>query len=169
MKTKVIPYRDIQETMDLIKIQIADSLKYSKQWIEAYNIKSVSELFYELQDQTTFKHDPKGTELLQSMQTLFSNNYWGVAGSGDCDCFVISVTACCINLNFNTEIVLAGRSPDKPVHIYNLVENIPFDLTERNLGDERFYKYTQILPVNASRIKRIKPKTQLNKILRART
>lgn len=144
-------YKDIHETMKFLYIQIKDSLEYADAWLPS-GIKTPSELYSILKANTVFINDGKD-EILQEMPTLMDQNLnvWGVAGGGDCDCFTISVSACCLILNFKTKIVLAGRSQHTPVHIYNLVYDqgvwCPFDLTNRFYKEVRKYPYTQNLPV----------------------
>lgn len=149
METNLQPYVDIQHTMNLMRVQIVDSLQFAKSWLAVNEINTIDELFYKLLQETTFQHDPKDTELLQSMQTLMTaNNYHGLEGAGDCDCFVIAITACALVKGWFCEIVLAGRNNRYPVHIYNRVELYVFDLTEKVLGRERYYKWTQTIEVS---------------------
>lgn len=85
------------------------------------------------------------------MQTLFENNYHGISGAGDCDCFVITATACFIVSGLPCQIVLAGNKPDSYTHIYNRVKDfqewINFDLTNPHFDTERAYKYKKIFDV----------------------
>jgi hypothetical protein len=94
--------------------------------------------------------DPQGTELLQSMPSMFSSkNKHGIYGAGDCDCIVIAALACLEVKNFKKKgIVLAGRSRTTPVHIYNYVNGVPMDLTNEHFNKERKYAFRQWLPVN---------------------
>ena len=84
--------------------------------------------------------------------TLFKNNYWGISGAGDCDCFSILVLAMCVAHGWNKqEIILAGRSKLMPVHIWTVVyvdgKRYSMDLTNAYCNVERNYKFTQVLPV----------------------
>lgn len=99
-----------------------------------------------LKSDTTYVHDPVDIELLQSMQTMLSkNNYHGIFGAGDCDCFTIAAAACFVVAGLPSCIILAGNG-QQPTHIYNLVyiarynSWLPFDLTENIIGSERKYK-----------------------------
>jgi hypothetical protein len=100
---------------------------------------------------TTYKHDPDHAELLQSMHTLMDNNYHGIPGAGDCDCFVIAATACFIASRNRCEIVLVGNKPDQFTHVYNTVyysgAMVPFDLTQPTFATERPYKYKKIFEI----------------------
>ena len=146
----VKPYKDIAETMKYLLMQVKESLSYADNFLPGnMNKNDMQYLFDLLKANTTYMLDGPDTELLQSMPTLFDNNYWGIRGAGDCDCFVITVTACCIVLNAPCKIVLAGRSRKMPVHIYNLVKVNdtwqPFDLTADMLGVVRNYPHTQVI------------------------
>jgi len=79
------------------------------------------------------------------------DNWHGMPGAGDCDCFTIAATSCFIVNSIPCEIVLAGNVKDEPTHIYNYCKYgnnwIAFDLTEPNFGQERPYKYKEILKI----------------------
>lgn len=80
------------------------------------------------------------------MQTLFEDNYWGISGAGDCDCFSITYAACMNVVNIPCKFVLAGRQPNQWVHVYCVIfwrgTWWPVDLTNPEFGTERNYKYT---------------------------
>lgn len=142
-------YKDINDTMRHLKMQIVDSIPYAKTLPE---MRTPEQCFWYLKKHTRYKHDPPGVELLQSMQTLMEGKYWGVP-AGDCDCMTISICALLIANNFdNFNIVLVGRNKKTPVHIYVVIyedgERKVLDLTNRKPGVERPYPYTQELPVN---------------------
>jgi len=142
-------YKNIQETMYYLMLQILDSVKWCKNNIERM---SIEDFFLFMQQNIKFKEDPEGVELIQSSETFFENNYHGFSGYGDCDCFVVTVSAYCLAYKIPCQIILAGRSIVAPVHIYNEVLNsenklCTFDLTEKNFCQKRFYKYTQIIPL----------------------
>lgn len=144
-------YKDIDDTMKHIKIQIIDSLNYAKTKVPQMN--SPEQCFWWLKKRTSYKNDPSGTELLQSLPTLLENNFHGSSGSGDCDCFTIALTSILIANNFkNIKIVLVGRSKKTPVHIYVCIyqkgKRKVLDLTNREPLVERSYPYKQELPVN---------------------
>jgi transglutaminase-like putative cysteine protease len=109
------------------------------------------DIFRQLKAHTTYKNDPPDIELLQSLPTLMDNNYWGSPGIGDCDCFTIAYTACCIAKGVPVKIVLAGRQPDQFSHVYNLAKMNGVwhsaDLTESRFGKERPYKYLKLIGV----------------------
>ena len=134
---------DIPLTMQGIRKQIQDSIPFAKTFVPAFG--NPKDIFYFLKRNTTYKNDPPGIELLQSMQTLFNDNYYGKPGYGDCDCFTIAYTASCIAQNIPVCIVLAGRKKNHPVHIYNMVQFmgawVPADLTEQIFDHERHYPY----------------------------
>lgn len=143
-------YKDLEQCLFYLFIQIKQSVGYARGWLPG-NIETPEELFNLLKANVTYKNDFPETELLQTMRTLFERNPHGIPGAGDCDCFTITATACCISLNMSCDIVLVGRTKREPVHIYNLVEGEPFDLTEGYFGEKRFYKYKQLIPVFRAR------------------
>lgn len=141
---------DLPLTMQGIKKQIKDSIPFAKTFVP--NFGNPKDIFYFLKRNTTYKNDPPGIELLQSMQTLFENNYYGKPGYGDCDCFTISYTATCLAQGIPVCIVLAGRKKNQFVHIYNQVKYmgawVPADLTENIFDHERHYPYKKYLLVD---------------------
>lgn len=141
------PYKNLDETLCYIKTQIWDSLYFASDWIPL-NVNTPDHLFFILKQNTVYKLDPPGVELLQSFPTLMERNYWGIPGAGDCDCFTIAATSCAIVLNMPCKIVLTGREPGRAVHIYNEICGKPFDLTQPYYGSERFYPYKQKIKAN---------------------
>ena len=142
-------YVDINDTMRHIKTQIVDSLPYAKK--QCPPMSSPEECFWWMKRHTTYKHDPKGIELLQSLPTLMENNYHGISGAGDCDCFTIGLCSLFVaNGIKNVKVVLVGRNRSVPVHIYCVVyekgNRKVFDLTNKKPYQERPYPYIQELP-----------------------
>lgn len=142
-------YLSLNETLQYMRLQIAEGLNYAAENCPRFN--NAAELFYYLKPRLKYKHDPHEVELLQSLPTLLNanENFWGVAGAGDCDCFVIAALTL-----FNTSeikgrawIKLAGRSKQYPVHIWCGIdhngEELTIDLTERKFNTERPYPYIQ--------------------------
>jgi hypothetical protein len=145
-----VPYTDINATMRGIRTQVIDSIQYVQENFPKY--KNPEQLFNNLKQLVKYQNDPPGVELLQSVPTLFENNYWGRPGAGDCDCFSIAVlTFCLVNGWNDQEIILAGRSKLAPVHIWTRVKFngrwYDMDLTQPYINSVRSYKYTQALPV----------------------
>lgn len=115
------------------------------------NISTAEQLFYYLSSITTYRDDPPNTELLQSPQSLFENNYWGSPGVGDCDCFTILFISSLLALGYprdSIQIVLAGNSKTVPKHIYCKLDGVPYDLTNSYSGYERDYSYLQHIPIS---------------------
>jgi hypothetical protein len=142
-----VPYKNLKHTLLSLKIQVEDSLPFISNYIPKH-IASPEELFYFLKDLTTYKSDPKGVELLQTVQTLMDRG-----GRGDCDCFTILVLTSCIYLNFSPQTVaLVGKTKYSPSHIYSLVYDkkkkkmCSMDLTNPYYDTERSYKFKQTLP-----------------------
>jgi len=87
MAVLLVPYTDINATMQGIRTQVIDSLDYCVN--EMPRFRDPESMFNGLKAMITYKNDPPGVELLQSVPTLFEQNYWGQRGAGDCDCFSI--------------------------------------------------------------------------------
>ncbi len=143
-------YNNLNQTLEGIRTQVLDSLEFCAFDMPEFN--NPTDMFNSLRLMTTYHNDPNGTELLQSVQTLFDNNYWGISGAGDCDCFTILTLAMCVVHQWNdNEIVLVGRNKKKAVHIYSAVivkgKRYTLDLTNPYINMERDYKYKQIMPV----------------------
>lgn len=150
MAVLIVPYTDINATMRGIRQQVIDSLEFCVNEMPRFD--DPEQMFKALKNMVTYKNDPPGTELLQSVPTLFKNNYWGISGAGDCDCFSILVLAMCVAHGWNKqEIILAGRSKLMPVHIWTVVyvdgKRYAMDLTNAYCNVERNYKFIQVLPV----------------------
>ena len=133
-----------------IRQQVIDSLEFCVNEMPRFD--DPEQMFKALKNMVTYKNDPPGTELLQSVPTLFKNNYWGISGAGDCDCFSILVLSMCVAHGWNKqEIILAGRSKLMPVHIWTVVyvdgKRYAMDLTNAYCNVERNYKFIQVLPV----------------------
>jgi len=150
MAVITVPYTDINATMRGIRRQVMDSFDYCAQSLPAMD--TPQEIFRVLKSMVTYKNDPPGVELLQSVPTLFEQNYWGIPGAGDCDCFSILVLAvCAVNGLYEQRIVLAGRNKLAPVHIWTEVKHngkwYAMDLTQPYINSTREYKFTQRLYV----------------------
>lgn len=151
MKTGREPYKDLNDTLRKIKLQVIDSIAFADRIVP--DIQTPRELFDWLKPQLKYKDDPKGVEYLQTMQTLFKNG-----GQGDCDCFVITTLACMIVLGWQDIFVdLVGYDKRAPVHIYSEInwngQRVILDFTNSSYNHERTkgvrgkYKYRQRLPV----------------------
>jgi hypothetical protein len=150
MAILITEYTDINATMRGILTQVIDSLDYCVNNMPRYS--DPQQMYNNLLTMVKYKNDPEGIELLQSVPTLFEANYWGVPGSGDCDCFSILVLSMCCAHGWNDqEIILAGRSKISPVHIWTRVKHggrwYDMDLTQRLFNSTREYKYKQALKV----------------------
>lgn len=145
-----LPYKDIAQVMPYIRIQIRDSVPYARKHFSGFD--SAADLYRELKRITQFEYDPDDMELLQESKTLFEDNWHGIPGAGDCDCFTITAIAALLINGFDPYIILAGNGRSQPSHIYagflgrdNVV--VPFDLTEKYCGQRRTYKYYQLIHV----------------------
>lgn len=142
-------YTNLARTMEAMQIQIEDSLDYARYFTPRGT--SPRELFFLLKQHTVYRHDPPGVELLQSMPTLMENNYWGVRGAGDCDCFTIAAVACCAVERIPVRICLVGNSTNSPTHVYAEVMDggrwVPFDLVAPFYGETKKYRYLHTIKV----------------------
>lgn len=140
--------KDINQTLEGIHLQVCDSLDYCANNMPRYN--NPKQMYYGLLPLIKYKNDPPGVELLQSVPTLFENNYWGQSGTGDCDCLSILILSLCAVHGWNKQrIVLCGRSHIYPVHIFTEVyfngEWHTMDLTRRLYNSHKKYKFYQLL------------------------
>lgn len=153
MITGKVPYKNINDTLKHLRVQVIDSIPYASDVVPKFNYPN--ELFDWLKARTTYRNDPKNTELLQTMQTLFEGAYPGYyPGEGDCDCFVITCLASCFVQGekwHNLTVTLAGRDKIAPVHIWSGInfggQYYDMDLTQPDFDTRRSYKYTQDLKV----------------------
>ena len=143
------PYTTLKETLQDLRIQVIDSLPYISDYVPK-TIKTPSELFYFLKDKVKYKNDPKGVELLQTVQTLMKRG-----GKGDCDCFTILTLTACHYLGFEPQkIRLVGKTKLAPSHIYSMVWDedknkfCAMDLTNPYYCMERYYPFQQTLDFN---------------------
>ncbi len=147
------PYKNINDTLRKLKQQVIDGLPFALN--ECPKFETPEQIFYWLKRRTRYKNDPRGIELLQTLPTLLTNNWHGVNGTGDCDCFTISaLTLLTANGFKNLYVVLVGRSSKIPVHIYcGYIDKFDgtfkvFDLTNNNFDVERNYPFKQHLKFN---------------------
>lgn len=132
-------YRGLDQVLNLIHYKIKESLPFAREYVPNY-IHSAEDLFYFLKSKLIYKSDPKGIELLQSFPALMLDNYHGIAGAGDCDCFVIAGAASLHSIGIPYTIELAGNGKN-PTHIYLAVHGKCFDLTRPKFGQCPKYKH----------------------------
>jgi len=144
-----IPYKDIGHTIEMMGRQIEDSIDYAYDFVPGNT--TPKELFWILRQNTTYKNDPPGVELLQSFPSMMDDNYWGIPGAGDCDCFTIAAIACCKAADIPCRIVIVGNSPSAPSHVYAEVLDdgqwTPFDLVNPWYGHTKEYNYMKRINV----------------------
>lgn len=143
-------YRDLNHALGYLKKQVEASLPYALH--KCPKLSSPEAIFNWLKLRTTYKHDPRGIELFQSLQTLLGEaNFHKIRGAGDCDCFTIAALALLLANGFtDCGIVLAGRSPLTAVHIWAYCNyqgrRVNLDLTNAYYNQTRHYPYTQHIP-----------------------
>ncbi len=143
-------YKDIDQTMRGIVIQINDSLEYCYHKMPKFE--TPEQLFQFCRATTTYHLDPPGDELLQTVPTMYADNWWNIPGAGDCDCFtILTISMCIVNGWNDNDIILVGRRRSAPVHIYSGVcvngKYYTMDLTNAYINIERPYKFKQTLHV----------------------
>jgi len=152
------PYTDINRTVNMLREQVIDSIPTAVEVCP--KMRHPEELFKWLRLNTSYKNDPEGYELIQSMNTLLttyehrSGHVYG-PGQGDCDCFTVTTLACLYvqgeawQKDFG--FYLLGRSKKAPVHIYSYVnwkgEELVMDLTRPYINDARHYPRYQKIPL----------------------
>lgn len=149
MAVKKMQYQNLDHSLRLFRGQVSEGLEYAKTEMPALD--TPEKIFNWLKLRTRYKHDPKNTELFQTLPTLLDNNFHGITGAGDCDCFTIAALSTLLaNGFYNCGIVLVGRNRFNPVHIYAYVEDNGkryfLDLTNKYFDQTRFYPYAQYIP-----------------------
>jgi len=153
MRSEKQKYRSLAHTIEMIGVQVRDSLDYAKSFVPRYT--SIDELWRILKDNLVYKHDPPGVELLQSFPSLMNDNYWGIPGAGDCDCFTIAALSCAWVSGFPCRAVVVGNSSEAPSHIYAEVFDrdkqkwVIFDLVNDSIGVTKYYRYKTIIRIHA--------------------
>lgn len=147
-------FQNFDRTILLFKMQVVDSLKFAEHTMSKLNINNPEDLWKYLKPRLHFKDDEPGFEDFQSMQTLFLKK-----GRGDCDCFAITTTACCVVLQWEEFYVdLVGVNNRNATHIYNDVvfngnrqvldfTNPRFNMERNKNPKGQVYKYRQRLRV----------------------
>lgn len=150
MAIEKMPYQNLDHALRLFRKQVMEGVPYAQEQLPRFT--SPEQIFKWLKLRTTYKNDPKGTELFQTLPTLLDDNYHGLTGSGDCDCFTIAALSILLANGFtDCGIVLVGRKSWQPVHIYAFViddsgERKYLDLTNKIYDYERPYPYKQHIP-----------------------
>ena len=149
MAKLIKPYKDINDTVRHIRLQVEHSIPFAAEVCPTFD--HPAQLFRWLKDRLIYRKDPNGRELLQTMQTLWHGEYYGIPGAGDCDCFSITALACCYIQEWRGPlwIKLAGRSKSAPVHIWSGIDwngkEYAVDLTNKTPDHERHYPIIQRL------------------------
>ena len=146
------PYKSLKDTLDQIEKQIDISVPFAVDFIAKNGKKPVTiqQLFDILKSKTHYQDDPKGVELIQSMPSLFLDNYYGIPGTGDCDCFTVTACACMISEDFSTGFTIYGNGL-QPTHIaadyyeyrFSRPYRVPFDLVAPQLGIVKNYRWSK--------------------------
>jgi len=132
-------YTTLQRTLDCMQTQIEESLSFARNFVPRGE--TPRSLFALLKQHTTYRHDPPGVELLQSMPTLMHRNFYGIPGAGDCDCFVIAAVSSCVVEKIPVRIVVVGNTRKNPTHVYAEVMDggrwTAFDCAVRSMAKQK--------------------------------
>jgi len=156
-----IPYPGLNDSLKHLRTQVIHSLPYTVKNLPKFN--TPQEVFKFCKSNYTFKNDPPGVELFQTVPTLLHNNDIGSPGEGDCDDATIFCLTELLNSGFtDIGIVLTGKNKNLPSHIYCYCDykgqRQILDLTNKNFNQERPYPFKQFIPFKIS-------KTQLDMFL----
>lgn len=152
-----IPYPGLSASLKHLRVQVIHSLPYAVRNLPALN--TPEQIFNYCKSRYTFKSDPRGTELFQTVPTLLEDNEIGAPGTGDCDDATIFCLTMLLRSNFrNCGIVLAGRSNNLATHIYAYVDTDEngrqyLDLTTSKFnkeGGQGKYSHRQKIPFKIS-------------------
>ena len=142
-------YTNLDRTLAGLRQQVIDSLNYCSEQNFYYD--TPRQMYYNMLTRITYKNDPPGVELIQTVPTLFENNFYGIPGAGDCDCFTVLTLAIGAVNNWQQRVVLCGRDKKNAVHIFSQVyfngSWQTVDLTRGLFNAHKKYKFYQFLPV----------------------
>lgn len=148
-----IPYPGLAESLRHLKKQVIHSLPYTVKNLPRFN--TPEEIFNYCKSRYTFKNDPPGTELFQTVPTLLEDNEYGKSGEGDCDDATIFCLSMLLVNGFNCGYVLAGRTKVRPTHIFAYCDDNGrkkiLDLTNKNFNQQRPYAFKQYIPFTISK------------------
>jgi hypothetical protein len=148
-----MPYEYEYISLSDVLQKIVQQAKKDVNWISKQipeSIDNAQNLYYYLKSVTSYQDDPANVELIQSPKSLFTKNWYGIPGRGDCDCFSCLTICALIAIGYNQDqiqIVLVGRKSNEAVHIYIEIEDIAFDLTNTFFGEIRKYNFFQKIPI----------------------
>lgn len=138
-------YVSLRNTLNMLDRQIEVSIPFARDFC-ANVAQNPYSLFRFLKTQVTYQDDPPGIELIQSMPSLFLDNYYGVPGMGDCDCFSVAACASMLALGIPTGYTIFGNGK-WPTHIcadsYYQGQHTYFDLVAPSLGVVKPYKWSE--------------------------
>jgi len=141
-------YSSLNDCLKHIRLQVEESINFQKSFVP--DCPDPESLFLWIKPFLKYRKDPPDRELLQSAETLIFHNYYGITGTGDCDCYSIFCLSACMVQKWKGKrmwIKLAGRSKIAPVHIWSGVDiagkEYPMDLTNPLPMQERDYQYIQ--------------------------
>lgn len=148
-----IPYPGLGESLIHLRKQIIHSLPYVVKNLPRFN--TPEEIFNYCKSRYTFKNDPPGTELFQTVPTLLKDNEYGNSGEGDCDDATIFCISMLLVNGFDCGYVLAGRTKVRPTHIFAYCVDGStkkvLDLTNKNFNQQRPYAFKQYIPFTISK------------------
>ena len=98
---------DFNEVIEYLRLQACESVQEFANDNNTEEINSAKDLWDNLKPRLTYQKDPESVELFQTYNTLFYDNWHGLPGAGDCDCFVIATLAGARACDLPCTVVLA--------------------------------------------------------------
>lgn len=159
MAVITLPYPGVNKSLPYLKKQVLHSVIWCNK--NTPPLKTPLEIWNYCKSRYTFKNDPVGVELFQTVPTLLSNKVTP-PGHGDCDDATIFVLTLMFINGLEGGFVLAGRHTVSPSHIYAYCDyqgkRYILDLTNKKFNYERYYPYKQYIPLTI-------PKKQIQMLL----
>jgi hypothetical protein len=151
-KYKIL-YPGLNESLKHLRVQVIHSLPYIVKHTPRFN--TPEQIFNYCKERYTYKNDPNGVELFQTVHTLLTDNEHGRPGEGDCDDATIFCLSMLLINGFDCGIVLTGRNKNNPTHIYAYAlhngERQILDLTNKKFNTIRPYPFKQYIPFKISK------------------
>lgn len=147
---KTIRANNLKEVAAAMNDRIYYGLNFAKFYCIENNLHFADEVFDNLKQKVTFKHDHRDFEQFMAFPTFVENNDHGKPFYGDCDDFTIAFLTCCIALGYEGALIFSGNQKDSPTHVYAGIivsrnQLAIYDLTESKPYRERLYKYKKVI------------------------
>jgi hypothetical protein len=99
---------------------------------------------------TTYTNDPEEVELVHGPKSLFTDNYHGKPGAGDCDDLATLARGCFLAQGRKNYFVVGGNRLGEWAHVWNAVHvgnglYQPFDLVHDRFGCVFPFNYVRVI------------------------